>query len=167
MSTEETDQEEPELGVLLTGGKDSTSSLLSSAEFFGSEGEGCNVPDLPEPRRGHVTFVTSDGTIASCGGWTEGDGQEASTTSEATTTPLGGVVTSPNYPENYPDNFDKTFTIEGSLGKIIQITFVDFNIHYYGSCRDWLQVTVRTVNKMAIWHQRNDPNKTKKTFHDC
>ena len=69
LSTGETDPEEPELGVLMTGGRDSTSSPLASAEWFGSET--CYVPPLPEPRSGHVTFVTANKTIATCGGRTE------------------------------------------------------------------------------------------------
>ena len=141
LSTGETDPEEPELGVLMTGGRDSTSSPLASAEWFGSET--CYVPPLPEPRSGHVTFVTANKTIATCGGWTEAT--EASTTSQAPTAQLGGVVTSPNYPGNYPHRLDKTFTIEGSPGKVLQMTFVDFDIEEDSDCAyDWLQVTART-----------------------
>ena len=140
LSTGETDPEEPELGVLMTGGRDSTSSPLSSAEWFGSET--CYVPPLPEPRSGHVTFVTANKTIASCGGWTG-----VSTTSQAPTAQLGGVVTSPNYPGNYPHDLDETFTIEGSPGKVLQMTFEDFDIEADSSCRyDWLQVTDRTCS---------------------
>ena len=180
LSTAETDPEEPELGVLLTGGRNSTSSL-QSAEFFGSQS--CAVHPLPEPRSGHVSFVTPNGTIAVCGGWTEYDGQEASTTSDAPTptpnataqapTPqLGGVVTSPNYPGSYTSDFDKIFTIEGSPGKILQLTFVDFDIEesyiFYDyesydydsqsydwdynrpSCpHDWLQVTIPSFSDVC------------------
>ena len=74
LSTGETDPDERELGVLLTGGRDSTSSPLDSAEFFGSDS--CYVPPLPEPRTGHVTFVTPKETIATCGGWSGADGRE-------------------------------------------------------------------------------------------
>ena len=177
LSTAETDPEEPELGVLLTGGRNSTSSL-QSAEFFGSQS--CAVHPLPEPRSGHVSFVTPNGTIAVCGGWTVYDGQEASKTSDAPTpTPsataqapipqLGGVVTSPNYPGSYTSDFDKIFTIEGSPAKILQLTFVDFDIEesyiFYDyesydydsqsydwdynrpSCpHDWLQVTISSFS---------------------
>ena len=74
LSTGETDPEEPELGVLLTGGRDSTSSPLDSAEHFGSAT--CYVPPLPQPRTGHVTFVTPKERIATCGGWSGADGRE-------------------------------------------------------------------------------------------
>ena len=157
LSTGEMDPEEPELGVLMTGGRDSTSSPLSSAEFYGSEI--CYVPALPEPRTGHITFLTPNGFIATCGGWTE-----ASTTSEAPTPQLGGVVTSPNYPGDYPNDLDKTFTIEGSPGKMLQMTFVDLDIeesydydyetydydYDSPSCDyDWLQVTARTCSYLV------------------
>ena len=129
LSSGETNQEEPELGVLITGGKDSFSSPLASAEFFGSAT--CYVPPLPEPRSGHVSFVKPNGTIAVCGGWAGGDGRENNSTSEAPTPQLGGVVTSPNYPENYTSGIDKTFIIEGSPGKILQMTIVDLDIEVY------------------------------------
>ena len=70
------DPEEPELGVLLTGGNDSTSTPISSVEFFGSEI--CYVPALPEPRTGHITFVTPNEKIATCGGWSGAGGREDS-----------------------------------------------------------------------------------------
>ena len=146
LSTGETDPEEPELGVLMTGGRDSTSSPLASAEWFGSET--CYVPPLPEPRSGHVTFVTANKAIATCGGQTEAT--EASTTSQAPTAQLGGVVTSPNYQGNYPHDLDETFTIEGSPGKVLQMTFVDFDIEEHSTCKyDWLQVTARTCSDVV------------------
>jgi hypothetical protein len=58
--------EEDTNGLLLTGGRDSSLNSLSSVEFFGSDQ--CFVPALPEPRSGHVTFVTPGGAVASCGG---------------------------------------------------------------------------------------------------
>ena len=60
-------------GVLLTGGKDSGSNPLASVEFLGSEN--CSVPTLPEPRSGHVSFITSDNRLASCGGWVQRNGR--------------------------------------------------------------------------------------------
>ena len=59
--------EEDTNGLLLTGGRDSRLNSLSSVEFFGSDK--CFVPALPEPRSGHVTFVTPGGAVASCGGF--------------------------------------------------------------------------------------------------
>ena len=56
-------------------------------------------------------------------------------------------MTSPNYPGDYPHGLDKTFTIEGSPGKVLQMTFVDFDIKNIRGCAfDWLQVTARTCS---------------------
>ena len=63
-------QTETSHGVLLTGGWDSNLGSVATVEFFGPVD--CFVPALPEPRSGHVTFVTGEGAVASCGGWTEG-----------------------------------------------------------------------------------------------
>ena len=62
------------MGVLLTGGRDSSSSPLSSAEFYGNNI--CSIPALPEPRTGHVSFVTGSKTLATCGGWSGPGGRE-------------------------------------------------------------------------------------------
>ena len=60
-------------GVLMTGGKDSGSNPIASVEFLGSEN--CSVPTLPEPRSGHVSFITSRDLLATCGGWVQRNGR--------------------------------------------------------------------------------------------
>jgi hypothetical protein len=40
-------------------------------ELYGSSA--CTVPALPEPRRGHVTFLTGSGQLATCGGYNSRD----------------------------------------------------------------------------------------------
>ena len=55
------------MGVLLMGGKDSTYSSISSTEVIGLDN--CSVPDLPEWRYNHGSFVTGWGSLAVCGGW--------------------------------------------------------------------------------------------------
>ena len=77
MLTANPDGESPKeaklFGVLMTGGKDSSSNQLASVEFVGTED--CPVPTLPEPRSGHVSFVTSDNILATCGGWVQRNGR--------------------------------------------------------------------------------------------
>ena len=53
------------LGVLLIGGFHS-----NSVEVIGLDN--CSVPDLPEVRHGHGSFVTGWGSLAVCGGWWDG-----------------------------------------------------------------------------------------------
>ena len=49
---------------------------------------------------------------------------------------------SPNYPNNYPDNTDITYPIEVEIGKIVELTFVVFDIEMRDSCdMDWFQVS--------------------------
>ena len=55
------------LGVLLIGGLDSNHSRISSVEIIGFDN--CSVPDLPEERFGHGSFLTVWGSLAVCGGW--------------------------------------------------------------------------------------------------
>ena len=45
-------------------------------------------------------------------------------------TPKSGFLTSPNYPELYPNSHDSTQTIQVTEGKIIKITFTDFNTQH-------------------------------------
>ena len=42
----------------------------SSVEMIGFDN--CSVPDLPEARHDHGSFLTSWGSLAVCGGWREG-----------------------------------------------------------------------------------------------
>ena len=58
------------LGLLLIGGKGSSYASLSSVEVFGLDN--CSVPDLPENRYDHGSFLTGWGSLAVCGGWWEG-----------------------------------------------------------------------------------------------
>ena len=53
------------LGVLLIGGFDS-----NSVEVIGLDN--CSLPDLPEVRHGHGSFLTVRGSLAVCGGWWDG-----------------------------------------------------------------------------------------------
>ena len=66
--------------VLLTGGSGSESEILSSTELLNIDGsvETCDAPDLPEPRKNHVTFVTKTipPKLATCGGSTTPTGQK-------------------------------------------------------------------------------------------
>ena len=62
--------------VLLTGGEffgAGSLSILSSSEVFPSNG--CSLPSLPQPRRGHVLFATADQNpkIVTCGGSDQND----------------------------------------------------------------------------------------------
>ena len=56
------------LGVLLIGGLDHI--RLSSVEVIGLDN--CSVPDLPESRNYHGSFMTGWGSLAVCGGWWDG-----------------------------------------------------------------------------------------------
>ena len=58
------------LGLYLIGGKDSNSKSLSSVEVLGFDN--CSVPDLPEWRYNHASFVTKWGALAVCGGFWDG-----------------------------------------------------------------------------------------------
>ena len=51
--------------------------------------------------------------------------------------PKSGVLTSPNYPERYPNSHDSTQTIQVAEGKIIRITFIEFNTE---SDRDYVEI---------------------------
>ena len=62
--------------VLLTGGEffgDGSFSILASSELFPSNG--CSLPSMPQPRRGHVLFATADQSprVATCGGTDQND----------------------------------------------------------------------------------------------
>ena len=63
--------------VLLTGGS-SGSDILSTTTLVDINGpvSNCAPPDLPEPRKNHVTFVTKDQPpkLATCGGSTNPSG---------------------------------------------------------------------------------------------
>ena len=54
------------LGVLLIGGRDSKNNSLSSVEVIGLDN--CSVPDLPQWRYNHGSFMTEWGSLAVCGG---------------------------------------------------------------------------------------------------
>ena len=54
-------------GILLIGGLNSNNSGLSSVELIGLDN--CSVPDLPEWRYNHGSFITYWGSLAVCGGW--------------------------------------------------------------------------------------------------
>ena len=75
--TGENTKETKSYGVLMTGGKDSGSNSIASVEFLGPGA--CPVPALPEPRSGHVTFVTAGGAVTTCGGWLQSGGSEPQT----------------------------------------------------------------------------------------
>ena len=53
----------------MIGGRDAGLQGLSSVEVIGLEN--CTVPDLPEWRYNHGSFVTEWGSLAVCGGWWE------------------------------------------------------------------------------------------------
>ena len=103
------------------------------------------------------------------------DGHEASTTVQAPIPQLRGIITSPNFPDNYPPDFEKTFTIKGTPGNILQFIFVDFDIDksyiFYDyesydydsqtydwdydrpSCpNDWIQVTVTSYSDISLFN---------------
>ena len=58
------------LGMFLMGGKDPSLSGLTSTEVVGFKN--CTLPDLPEWRYNHGSFVTECGSLAVCGGWWQG-----------------------------------------------------------------------------------------------
>ena len=53
-------------GVVVTGGLDSSNSSVSSTNVIGLDN--CVVPDLPELRHNHGSFLTKWGALAVCGG---------------------------------------------------------------------------------------------------
>ena len=57
-------------GLILTGGLDSNYSRISSVGVVGFEN--CLVPDLPEARFDHGSFMTENDSLAVCGGWWDG-----------------------------------------------------------------------------------------------
>ena len=58
------------LGMFLIGGRGPSSNGLLSAEVVGLDN--CTLPDLPEWRYNHGSFVTEWGSLAVCGGWWDG-----------------------------------------------------------------------------------------------
>ena len=58
------------LGAFLLGGLNSSYASLSSAEVIGFDN--CSVPDLPEGRHHHGSFITKWGSLAVCGGLWDG-----------------------------------------------------------------------------------------------
>ena len=52
------------------GGKDPSDKSISSTEVIGLDS--CSVPDLPEERYNHGSFMTEWGSLAVCGGWWAG-----------------------------------------------------------------------------------------------
>ena len=52
------------------GGKDPSDKSISSTEVIGIGS--CLVPDLPEERFNHGSFMTEWGSLAVCGGWWAG-----------------------------------------------------------------------------------------------
>ena len=52
------------------GGKDPSDKSISSTEVIGLDS--CSVPDLPEERHNHGSFMTEWGSLAVCGGWWAG-----------------------------------------------------------------------------------------------
>ena len=60
---------------MVIGGRESGSNAISinatsSIKMVGFDN--CSVPDLPEARYHHGSFVTSWGSLAVCGGWWDG-----------------------------------------------------------------------------------------------
>ena len=58
-----------------------------------------------------------------------------------------GELQSPNYPYHYDNNADCVYILRTSIGSILDINFIDFNVEefqlslYDWSCpRDWLQI---------------------------
>ena len=47
---------------------------------------------------------------------------------------VGGVIKSPNYPQNYHNSIYLTWLIEVARGELIQITFQSFDVEYQSSC---------------------------------
>ena len=58
------------MGLSLIGGKVSDSRTLSSVEVLGLRN--CSIPDLPEWRYNHGSFITEWGSLAVCGGSWDG-----------------------------------------------------------------------------------------------
>ena len=51
------------------------------------------------------------------------------------------TIMSINYPSNYDNYYDEEWTLEGSDGHIIQLTFESFDIEDHSSCGyDWVEV---------------------------
>ena len=47
---------------------------------------------------------------------------------------VGGVITSPGFPENYHNQIDVTWLIQVAREELIQITFQSFDVEYQSSC---------------------------------
>ena len=47
---------------------------------------------------------------------------------------LGGVITSPGFPENYENNLDLTWLIQVPLGQKIETNFLSFDVEYDSTC---------------------------------
>lgn len=65
------EDEDIKIAFLVTGGLGENYGFLNSSELQLLGGtSSCEIPNLPDPVHGHVTFVTGDGFLASCSGTT-------------------------------------------------------------------------------------------------
>ena len=48
---------------------------------------------------------------------------------------VGGVITTPGFPENYQNNLDLTWHIQVPIGQFIEVNFRTFDIEYSSTCR--------------------------------
>ena len=110
--------------VLLTGGSGSGSEILSSTELLNIDGsvETCDAPDLPEPRKNHVTFVTKSipSRLATCGGSTTPTGQHIPLkllAISASYRNFAGSLSSLNFPADYPNNHERSQTMKVKVGQ--------------------------------------------------
>ena len=51
------------------------------------------------------------------------------------TSDTSGSFTSPRYPVNYPNDASCTWLIQGEAGKVISVTFTDFDLEDDETCR--------------------------------
>ena len=57
-----------------------------------------------------------------------------------TTTESFGVITSPGFPQPYRNAIDCTWNIQMSIGQLIQISFLHFDVQYSLYCTSTVQM---------------------------
>ena len=148
--------------VLFTGGS-SGADPISSTNLLNVNGpvENCNPPELPEPRVGHVTFVTKDSPprLGTCGGSTTWAGLtsflfkimdrffnmtllrliEAMSIKKLfhndNCNLIVGTLSSQNFPSSYPNGHSRNQSMEVGDGEKILIRFTSFSLEESSSCQ--------------------------------
>ena len=48
---------------------------------------------------------------------------------------VGGIITSPGFPENYDNALDIYWLVQAPIGQIVKINFITFDVEAHSSCR--------------------------------